>query len=734
MKKCLQRLSVRIVAALAAAAGMVDLSAQQAESRDTSRGDRMIAEYFRLETERLERRCLADVKTKEDWDRLKPLYRAQLFDMLGLAPLPERTPLLPTVTATTSHDEFLVERLHFQSQPGLYVTANLYRPKTIPPGEKLPAILYVCGHGRVAKGNVSFGNKVAYQHHGAWFARHGYVCLMIDSLQLGEIEGIHHGTYQYGMWWWPSRGYSPAGVEAWNCIRALDYLQSRPEVDGERLGVTGRSGGGAYSWWIAALDERIRCAVPVAGITDLRNHVVDGTVEGHCDCMFHCNALGWDFAQVAALVSPRPLLISNTDKDPIFPLDGVVRLHAQVRRIYELEGAGKNLGLQITEGGHNDTQELHIHAFHWFNRFLKGGTQPIEKAAVPFFEPEHLKVFEELPADQRNTRIQEQFVPRAGPFAIPRDRAAWHAQQDSWLADLASKTFAGWPAEPPPLDAKPAFRVEREGLRFSAVDFTSQEGIRLRLYSVRRAGLPEPAVRETIVHVLDEEEWERVLSSLAVAFSAELADERPREKNSAGFDHLWAACSKSGTVHLFVAPRGVGPTAWNRSPQKQIQHRRRFLLLGQTLPGMQVWDVRRALQVLRHSEEGKAPNRPAEEGLPRREIVLRGSRAMSTVALYAAIFEPGVTRLELTQLPPSHQVLPAEHAEIPRNDPRGNPPPTEFYNVLRVLDVPQAVALAAEKMPVRLFEVVPMGWEYPQSVGAMLSGDPQRVQFQAAPR
>ena len=79
---------------------------------------------------------------------------------------------------------------------------------------------------------------------------------MIDTLQLGEIEGLHHGTYHKGMFWWCSRGYTPAGVEAWNGIRALDYLQSRQEVDGERLGVTGRSGGGAYS----LVDRRARRA------------------------------------------------------------------------------------------------------------------------------------------------------------------------------------------------------------------------------------------------------------------------------------------------------------------------------------------------------------------------------------------------------------------------------------------------------------------------------------------
>src|SRR5204863_781790 len=184
--------------------------------------------------------------------------------------------------------------------------------------------------------------------------------------------GLHHGTYREGMWWWNSRGYTPAGVEAWNCIRALDYLGTRPEVDTNRFGATGRSGGGAYSWWIAALDDRIKAAAPVAGITDLHNHVVDGTVEGHCDCMFMVNTYRCDYPQVAALVAPRPLLVVNTDADSIFPLDGVVRTHTHLRRIYSLLHAPEMVGLVIGPGPHKDTQDLQLPVFRWFNRHLKG--------------------------------------------------------------------------------------------------------------------------------------------------------------------------------------------------------------------------------------------------------------------------------------------------------------------------------------------------------------------------
>ncbi len=188
--------------------------------------------------------------------------------MLGLWPMPPRTDLNVKITGKLERPKFTVEKIVFESMPGLYVTANLYVPKPAP--KKAPTILYVCGHGNIVKDGVSYGSKTYYQHHPAWYAEHGYVSLIIDTLQLSEIPGIHHGTYREKMWWWHTLGYTPAGVECWNAMRALDYLETRPEVDPKRIGVAGRSGGGAYSWWIAATDERIACAVPVAGIADLR--------------------------------------------------------------------------------------------------------------------------------------------------------------------------------------------------------------------------------------------------------------------------------------------------------------------------------------------------------------------------------------------------------------------------------------------------------------------------------
>ncbi|MDD9866961.1 MAG: hypothetical protein OXS32_11470, partial [Verrucomicrobiales bacterium] len=138
-------------------------------------GDRMFARYFENETKRLAKADLAEIRTLGDWNEKKNEYRRQLHEMLGLDPLPERTPLQVKITGTVEHDEFEVRKLHYQSSPGLYVTGNLYVPKKLT--APAPAILYVCGHGRVQIDGVNYGNKTHYQHHGAWFARNGYVCL-----------------------------------------------------------------------------------------------------------------------------------------------------------------------------------------------------------------------------------------------------------------------------------------------------------------------------------------------------------------------------------------------------------------------------------------------------------------------------------------------------------------------------------------------------------------------------
>jgi len=645
-------------------------------------GDRMFAAYFKAETDRLAADCLKDIKTLDDWNKRKDKYRRQMHEMLGLDPMPLRTPLKVTVTGKVQHKDFEVWKVHYQSMPRLYVTGNLYVPKGL--RKPVPTILYVCGHGKVKKGDISYGNKVHYQHHGTWFARNGYVCFIIDTLQLGEIEGIHHGTYNHDMWWWNSRGYSSAAVEAWNCIRALDYLETLDFVDKERFGVTGRSGGGAYSWWISVLDERIKVSAPVAGIADLKNHVYagfpgsgrleHGTVEGHCDCMFHVNTYQWDFGQLAALVAPRPLMILNTDDDRIFPLDGVNRIFNQVRHIYDLHGARGKLGLVIYPGGHKDTQPLRVPAFNWFNRYLKGEEPPITIAAEKLFEPEQLKVFDELPTDELNTTIQDHFIRVAtGKEKLNSKKA---------LANLKKKTFGGWPSKAGGLALKKVFDTKHQGVRLAAYDFDSQKEMRLRMYLAHHEKLQD--VSAIHVEVLGEEEWRKYLELGRPAFAgvwneelrlAGIGAEAPvtdkmRQALAQQLDHVREHPKE---VYVTFMPRGAGLTVLTDNERHITQARRRFMLLGQTLAGMQVWDVRRCLQATR-----------TLPGCGSAALQLWGKGDMASVVSLASLYEPSIGQLNLTGYPQNDKEQP------------------DYLNISRIVTPGQILELAALRTKVNL--------------------------------
>ncbi len=648
----------------------------------TSPGDAMLRDYFERQVREIELHGIG-AKTLDQWKADRGEYRRQLAEMLGLWPEPARGDLKAEVKGRVETDEFVVEKLVFQSLPGLYVTGDVYVPRNLK--GRAPAILYVCGHSDVKENGVSMGNKVGYQHHGEWFARNGYVCLTIDSLELGEITGVHHGTYRDGMWWWHSRGYTPAGVETWNSMRAIDYLCTRSDVDPQRIGMTGRSGGGAYTWFTAALDERVKVAAPVAGITDLRNHVLDGCIEGHCDCMFMVNTYRWDFARVAALIAPRPLLIGNSDKDTIFPLHGVQRVHAQVRDLYHLYGQDKNLGLLITEGPHKDTQDLQVPVFRWFNRFLKSEQGSVDKVATPMLTARQLKVFDALPQDSINGRVQETFVPTAPKPAVPGSKQEWSRLRDEWMATLRTRTFGGWPEDEPALELKPALDVSRDGIRFSTFDFVSQPGVLLRLYVARNE---TGRAREVVLHVLDEEQWKpwaAEMSSTPFALQPNDPSLTPGD-----FGAVTNALKKDQVALAWVAPRGVGPTAWTGDAKKKTQILRRFALLGQTLGGMRVWDVRRAVNAI-----GKVP---VLERLP---VRLRARRQMAGIALYAALFEPAVKGEELAALPRSHANSPY------------------LLNVLKTLDIDAALAMASDSSNVKLYEE-PGERDYPRAVAAKL--------------
>jgi hypothetical protein len=394
------------------------------------------------------------------------------------------------------------------------------------------------------------------------------------------------------------------------------------------------------------------------------------------------NTFRWDYPAIAALIAPRPLLICNSDADPIFPEDGVRRLYEAPRQIYALYGAEDKIKLVITEGPHKDTPELQKAAFAWINRYLKDDPGPVEPAGEKLFKPEQLQVFDEgLPTDQRNGDIHESFAALPDPPPPPEDQSDWEKTRNAWRRAMVSRVFRGWPQDPGSLEINELFTVRRRGLRLSVYEFSSQPEIRLRLYLVGNA---ESGDAETVVlRVLDEAGWRALLAGLRPAFENELRGEADVPADEKAFARQQKIYRDLRWLTAYVAPRGIGPTAWTTDPRERTHIRRRFMLLGQTLDGMRVWDICRAAETLAEIE----PTRDAR-------LVLRGEGPMGALALYASLFEDRVAKLDLYQIPRTHRDGPI------------------LLNVRRFFDMPQAMAMAAERVPVAVHQSEPGGWEY----------------------
>ncbi|EEF59591.1 alpha/beta hydrolase [Pedosphaera parvula] len=645
--------------------------------------DSLLADYFKVRTAQISNSSLTNIHTLADWQNHRSELRRQSAEMLGLDPMPERTDLNPVVTGKIERDDFTVEKLHFQSLPHLYVTANLYVPKNLT--KPAPTVLYLCGHTAVITNGVSVGNKTAYQHHGIWFARNGYVCLIVDTVQWGEIRGHHWGTYREGQWWWNSRGYTPAGIETWNAIRALDYLESRPEVDADRIGVTGRSGGGAYSWFLAAMDDRVKVIAPVSGITDLQNQVVDGSVDQHCDCMFFVNTYRWDYPMLAALCAPRPLMLGNADADSLFPVSGVMRTREAVKRIYGLYGATTNFGLVMVPGPHKDVQDLQVPVFRWFNIHLKHEDPVIEMAAVKMFAPSELKVFEKIPDDQINTTIQESFVPKAKSPEVPKSAAAWNNLRDNWLKEIRAKCFGAWPADESAPKVQSLFSERNDGIIYEAYEIQAEPEVPLRLYVMHKN-----SEESQITLQVADAAFKPMELNEATGLSPRILETQSMFGPRDVVNQLIEKIKKDGCAQAVLFTRGTGPGAWSDDEARQRNLRRRFMLLGQTLDGMRVWDIIRAVRGLKTLREFHSTAANVQAG-----------GEMGVNALYASLYEPGVASLDLCDMPSSQQT-------------KG----PDYLNVLKFVDIPQVAAMAAERCPVRLQPDDKKGWEFLRGVAS----------------
>lgn len=354
-----------------------------AELAPLNRFPRMMHEYMLARVtvqERATEAMRAALRTRADAeafirDRAEKVKRC-------FGPLPAKTPLNARTTGRVERDAYTIENVIFESRPQFLVTGNLYLPK----GRRgpRPAVVGVCGHSDNGKA------AGAYQSFAQGLARLGYVVLLIDPTGQGERVQrltpelkpvLRYNTFEhnfvgnqqllvgevFGLW------------QAWDGIRAFDYLLTRPEVDPRRVMVTGNSGGGTITTWMCALEPRLAGAAPSCFINTFRRMLESEQPADSEQCPPHTLALGLDHSDFFLPYAPRPLILLGQEKDP-FDARGLEQSFGHLKQLYTLIGAAEQVALFIGPDGHGYFQKNREAMYGWFNRISGGGTTAAEPA------------------------------------------------------------------------------------------------------------------------------------------------------------------------------------------------------------------------------------------------------------------------------------------------------------------------------------------------------------------
>jgi cephalosporin-C deacetylase-like acetyl esterase len=300
-----------------------------------------------------------------DWTVRRRELDRELRKAMGLEPPPERTPLRAATLRTHDLGDYHLENVIFESRPGFPVTANVYRPKGAGAGRRA-AVLCPIGH------NLSAGKASSeVQARCIKLAKMGFVVLTYDSIGHGEraISGNTHHEGGYSLF---PLGETIAGWIVWDSMRAIDYLTSLPEVDSERIGVTGNSGGGLNTLFTSALDNRVAAAAIAGYVFQFNNWMK--YAGAHCTCCQIPRLYRMmEWFEIAGLIAPRPVLMLQGELDSIFPLSGVRKAGRATEALYALLGAGSMARLDIMEGRpHEYSKPFREHMYGWMARHLSG--------------------------------------------------------------------------------------------------------------------------------------------------------------------------------------------------------------------------------------------------------------------------------------------------------------------------------------------------------------------------
>jgi cephalosporin-C deacetylase-like acetyl esterase len=443
----------------------------------------------RLALEQLAQRdaAVAQLTTRAQWDERRAHVRETFLKMLGGLP-GARAPLNVRRMGTLDRSSYRVDKIVFESLPGLYVTANLYIPQTGKP--PYPAVLQPIGHSTAAK------NRAFYQTLAIGLAKQGFVVLTYDPLGQGERRVFYDaemedskvgpGTMEHSMIGIRAllAGQSVARFMVWDAVRALDVLEATPEVARDRLGVTGCSGGGTMTVYLAALDARVKAAAPSCYVTSWEQQIPTAGPQDAEQQFPDQLKQGIDHVDLVALAAPMPYLIGSTDQD-FFPLDGARKAFESARRIWQIYGAGDRIDWFHEPGTHGVYKAGRERIYAWMRRWLRQ-EEVGARVDEPPIETEPEELLNCTPTGQLRTSLQGETASsvisrRVAPISPTR-------------GDTRNKVLrlTRYARAEVPLNLQTLGRVDAEGYRVERLSFDTARDLSVSALLVTPASAPAP--------------------------------------------------------------------------------------------------------------------------------------------------------------------------------------------------------------------------------------------------
>ncbi|MGA2271525.1 MAG: hypothetical protein ABSH44_23930 [Bryobacteraceae bacterium] len=309
-------------------------------------------------------------RTLAEWQARKEFLRKQILSAAGLLPLFPKNDLHPQIFGRIENRDYSIEKVLLETLPGYYLGANLYRPLQPAPPGGFPAVL--TPHGHWTYGRLEHTTIASVPARAINLARQGYVVLAVDMVGYNDSIQTPHdfGDKPVEQLW----GFGPFGLQLWNAIRAIDFLQSLPGVNPNRIGATGASGGGTQTFTISAVDDRIQFSAPA--------NMVSFLMQGGSLCENSPNLrLDTNNVEFAAMMAPRPMFMAAATGD--WTRNMMREEYPAVRAIYDLYGKGDDVEALLLDAPHNYNQANREAMYAFFGKHVLGEKDPAKLKERP---------------------------------------------------------------------------------------------------------------------------------------------------------------------------------------------------------------------------------------------------------------------------------------------------------------------------------------------------------------